>query len=98
MEKEQLLHLFKKRFGVTIELNNLGNETVLLYHDELDNALFPSHVLESLPNPVLIHTYIYKEESEWLIGIAYKAITNQPLYLICLKDGRRIYDKKIAVI
>ncbi|MEK4848173.1 MULTISPECIES: hypothetical protein [Bacillus] len=93
MYTEQLINLFKKKFGVKMESNNLGNETVLLYHDELDTALFPNHLLELFPNPVLIHTYTYKEDSEWLIGIALKAITNQPLYFICLKDGKKVDEQ-----
>lgn len=90
---EQLIGFMKNKFGVVIELNAVGEETVLLYHEELDEKLISEYVLQILPNPVSFHTYIYNEESEWIIGIALGAETNNPLFLVCLKDGVRVYEK-----
>lgn len=90
---EQLIDFMEKKFGVTVELNEVGGETVLLYHDELDEELISKDVLQILPNPVLFHTYIYNDKSEWIIGIALEAKTNNPLFLVCLKDGVRTYAK-----
>ncbi|WP_067727832.1 hypothetical protein [Oceanobacillus damuensis] len=90
---KQLIDFMKKEFGVVVELNEVGEETVLLYHEELDKKLISDDVLKILPNPVSFHTYIYNEESEWIIGIALEAKTNNPLFLVCLKDGLRVYAK-----
>jgi hypothetical protein len=90
---ERLIDFMKVKFGVAVELNAVGDETVLLYHEELDEELISKDVLQILPNPVSFHTYIYNAESEWIIGIALEANTNNPLFLVCLKDGVRVYGK-----
>ena len=90
---EQLIDFMEEKYGVVVELNAVGEETVLLYHEELDEKLVSEDVLRILPNPVSFHTYIYDEESEWIIGIALEAETNNPLFLVCLKDGVRVYEK-----
>lgn len=90
---EQLKDFMEEKFGVAVEINAIGEETVLLYHEELDEELFSDDVLHKLPNPVSFHTYIYNEESEWIIGIALEAETNNPLFLVCLNDGIRVYEK-----
>ncbi len=90
---EQLKNFMEKKFGVVVESNEVGEETVLLYHEELDEQIISEDVLQILPNPVLFHTYIYNEESEWIIGIALEAETNNPLFFVCLKDGVRVYEK-----
>ncbi|MFA1811153.1 hypothetical protein ACD650_18310 [Bacillus anthracis] len=90
---EQLIDFMEENFGVVVELNAVGEETVLLYHEELDEKLISVNVLEILPNPVLFHTCMYNGESEWIIGIALEAETNNPLFLVCLKDGVRVYEE-----
>ncbi|MEI2368898.1 hypothetical protein [Niallia circulans] len=90
---KQLKDFLEEKFGVGIEINAVGEETVLLYHEELDGNLISKDVLQKLPNPVLFHTFIYEEESEWIIGIALEAETNNPLFLVCLKNGVRVYEK-----
>ncbi|NEY18575.1 hypothetical protein G4D61_01145 [Bacillus ginsengihumi] len=90
---EQLKDFMEEKFGVAVELNAVGEETVLLYHEELDEELISEDVLQILSNPVLFHTYIYNEESEWIIGIALEAETNNSLFLVCLKNGVRVYKE-----
>jgi hypothetical protein len=92
---EQLIDFMEEKFGVTVETNAVGDEAVLLYHEELDEKLISWDVLQILPNPVLFQTYIYNDESEWIIGIALQAKTNNALFLICMKDGVRVYEKLI---
>jgi len=90
---EQLIEFMEEKFGVTVDSKAVGEETVLLYHEELDEKLISEDVLQILPNLVSFHTYIYIEKSEWIIGIALEAKTNNPLFLVCLKDGERVYEK-----
>ena len=90
---EQLIDFMKEEFGVAVESNEVGEETVLLYLEELDEQIILEDVLQILPNPVLFQTYIYIEKSEWIIGIALEAETNNPLFLVCLKDGVRVFEK-----
>ncbi|MBS4207124.1 hypothetical protein [Bacillus sp. FJAT-50079] len=90
---EQLIDFMEEKFGVAVELNEIGEETVLLYHEELDEELISEDMLQILPNPVSFCSYIYNEESEWVIGIALEAKTNNPLFLVCLKDGVRVYEE-----
>ncbi|MFJ7725876.1 DUF960 family protein [Neobacillus sp. NPDC097160] len=90
---EQLKDFMEEEFGVAVKTNAVGEETVLLYHEELDEQLILEDVLQILPNPVLFQTYIYNDESEWIIGIALEAETNNPLFLVCLKDEVKVYEK-----
>lgn len=90
---EQLISFMKEKFGVAVEGNEVGEETVLLYHEELGEELISNDVLQILPNPISFHTYIYNQRSEWIIGIALGAKNNSPLFLVCLKDGVRVYEK-----
>lgn len=92
---EQLIDFMKEKFGVKVEINAVGEEAVLLFHEELDEELISRDALKILPNPVLFQTYIYDDESEWIIGIALEAVTNNPLFLICMKDGARVYEKSL---
>ena len=90
---EQLIDFMGEKFGVAVESNEIVEETVLLNHEELDEKLISEDVLQILPNPVSFHIYIYNAESEWVIGIALETETNNPLFLVCLKDGRRFISK-----
>ncbi|HFJ9328947.1 TPA: hypothetical protein ACGW5B_002282 [Bacillus paranthracis] len=90
---EQLIDFMEEKFGIIVELNEVGEETVLLYHEELDEKLISEDVLEILPNPVSFQTYIYNDESEWIIGVALGAESNNPLFLFCLQDGVRVYKE-----
>ncbi|WIG41985.1 hypothetical protein [Bacillus toyonensis] len=90
---EQLIDFMEAKFGLAVESNAVGEETVLLYHEELDEKLISEDVLQILPNPVLFQTYIYNDESEWIIGVALGAESNNPLFLFCLQDGVKVYQE-----
>lgn len=90
---ERLKDFMEEKFGVKVDIKEVGEETVLLYHEELDEKLISEDLFQILPNPVSFHTYIYIEESEWIIGIALEAETNNPLFLVCLKNGEKIYEE-----
>jgi hypothetical protein len=94
-DTEQLKLLMKGKFGVAVESDAVGQETVLLYHEELDKQLISTDVKRFLPNPVSFQTYIYNEDSEWIIGIALETASNRPLFLICLKNGEKIYEETL---
>ncbi|OAS83108.1 hypothetical protein [Metabacillus litoralis] len=94
---EKMKGFMKEKFGVAVELDALGEETVLLYHEELDEELISIDIKRILPNPVSVQTYIYNEDSEWIIGIALEAASNSPLFLVCLKDGVRVYEEKLKL-
>ncbi|EEK91919.1 hypothetical protein [Bacillus cereus] len=93
---KRVIDFMERKFDVAVELNAIGEEIVLLYHEELDKKIISEDVLKILPNPILFHTYIYNEESEWIIGIALEAKTNNPLFLVCLKDGVRVYEQYLS--
>ncbi|MCG1027616.1 hypothetical protein J5S49_04880 [Virgibacillus halodenitrificans] len=83
----------EEQFDVTVDGEKLGEEAILLYLDELDKEIVSPEINKLLPNPVVFQTYIYEEKSEWIIGIAFKEGTDYPLYLVCLKDGKKVYEK-----
>lgn len=91
--KYEISKFLTEQFGVTVDTGRLGEEAVQLYSEELDGDIISTAVLEKLPDPVVFQTYSYNEKSEWIIGIALEAETNNPLFLVCLKDGVRVYEK-----
>ncbi|WBX81509.1 hypothetical protein PD280_07360 [Virgibacillus salarius] len=95
-DKEQLIDFMQLQFGVKVEKKAVGEETVLLYHEELDKKIISEDVMGTLPNPVLFQTYLYSEETEWVVGIAIEAKTNKPLFLVCLKGGEKVYEKLLS--
>lgn len=56
---KQLKDFMVKKFGVVVESTALGEETVILYHEELDEELISEDVLQILPNPVLFLSLIH---------------------------------------
>lgn len=51
-----------------IEVNEVGYESILLEHEEVDEEMIPLDRLRSLPNPLLAHSFIYVEDEgdEWI--------------------------------
>ncbi|MCO4852440.1 hypothetical protein [Bacillus vallismortis] len=82
------------QFGINVDEEQVGEESVLLYKEELDEKLVTEELLSISPKIVLVHSYVYnKEEHEWLVCVASDADTNQPLFLVCLKNDEKIYEE-----
>ncbi|RFB35822.1 hypothetical protein [Brevibacillus sp. VP] len=82
------------QFGIDVDEEQVGEESVLLYKEELDENLVSEELLSISPEMVLVHSCVYnKEEHEWLVCVASNADTNQPLFLVCLKNGEKIYEE-----
>ncbi|EMI14519.1 hypothetical protein C883_3272 [Bacillus stratosphericus LAMA 585] len=81
-------------FGIDVEEEQVGEESILLYKEELDENLVTEELLSISPEMVLVHSCVYnKEEHEWLVCVASDANTHQPLFLVCLKNGEKIYEE-----
>ncbi|MCY8498574.1 hypothetical protein P8917_03965 [Bacillus atrophaeus] len=81
------------QFGIEVEGDQFGEESVLLYKEELDKNLVSEELLRIVPEIVLVHNCVYEnKEHEWLVCVASNANTNQPLFLVCLKNGENIYE------
>jgi hypothetical protein len=94
--KEEVKMFMQAQFGLVIDIDRLAEEAVQLYLDELDYELISPEAVKNLPDPVIFQTYSYTDEAEWIIGIALEAETNNPLFLVCLKDGIRVYEKLLS--
>jgi hypothetical protein len=82
------------QFGIDVEEEKVGEESVLLYKEELDENLISEKLLSISSELVMVHSCIYiNEEHEWLVCVASNADTNQPLFLICLKNGKKIHEE-----
>jgi hypothetical protein len=82
------------QFDIDIDEEQVGEESVLLYKEELDENIVSEKLLAITPEMVLLHTCIYDtEENEWIVCVASDAITNYPLFLVCLKDGEKVYEE-----
>lgn len=91
---EHFANFMSLQFGIDIDLEHVGEESVLLYKEELDENLVSEELFSISPELVLIHSCIYNnEEHEWLVCVASDADTNQPLFLVCLKNDEKIYEE-----
>lgn len=82
------------QFGIDVDEEQVGEESVLLYKEELDENLVTEELLSISPEMVLVHSCVYnKEEHEWLVCLASDADTNQPLFLVCLKNDEKIHEE-----
>ncbi|MCK8099394.1 hypothetical protein MTN95_08420 [Bacillus sp. 2CMS4F] len=82
------------QFGIDVDEEQVGEESVLLYKEELDENFVTGELLSISPEMVLVHYCVYnKEEHEWLVCVALNADTNQPLFLVCLKNDEKIYEE-----
>lgn len=82
------------QYGIEVDEEQVGDESVLLYKEELDENLVSEELLNITPELVIVHSCVYNnEEHEWLVCVASNADTNQPLFLVCLKNGEKIYEE-----
>ena len=80
------------QFDTEIESNDVGYESVLLEHGEIDENVIPSVDLQSLPNPLLAHTFMYVELSgnEWLYIVVTDEKHRSILYDKWFKNNQKI--------
>lgn len=93
---KQFTTFMSSQFGIDIDIDKeqVGEESVLLYKEEIDENLVSDGLLRIIPERVLVHSFIYYNEvHEWMVCVASHADTNYPLFLICLKDGGRVYEE-----
>ena len=91
---EQFVIFMSFQFGIDINENEVGEESVLLYQEELDRNLISNELLSIAPEMVMMHYCVYEDkENEWIVCVASDADTNQPLFLVCLKDGKKIHEE-----
>jgi hypothetical protein len=82
------------QFGIDVDEEQVGEDSVLLYKEELDENLVSEELLKITPEMIIVHSYIYNdEEHEWLVCVASNADTNQPLFLVCLNNGEKIHEE-----
>src|SRR5690625_2352769 len=57
-----------KRLDRKVEVNEVGYESIMLTPDEVDEELIPLGETQTLPNPLLAHSFIYVEDEgdEWI--------------------------------
>jgi hypothetical protein len=78
-------------FNSTINVQEIGYETISLYHDEIDDLLIPNEHLESLPDPLLFDTiqYFDEEGNDWTSVITVNEVTWEKGYMVIILNGVR---------
>ena len=86
--KEEMLKRWKKE----VELNEVGYESIMLTPEEVDEELIPLHEIESLPNPMLAHSFIYVEDEgdEWICVVVTDKSRQCQHYETWFKNGEEI--------
>ncbi|MGG0889332.1 hypothetical protein [Cytobacillus horneckiae] len=91
---EHFVIFMSLQFDIDVDEGQVGEESVLLYKEELDVSLVSEELLTITPEKVIVHSCVYNnEEHEWLVCVASNADMNQPLFLICLKNGKKIHEE-----
>ncbi|WP_393966279.1 hypothetical protein [Exiguobacterium sp. S22-S28] len=82
----------KKLFGKEVTIDEVGMESHLFEHSDIDSSVASLEHLQLLPDPVRFETYVYidSEGKEWIPGIGYDTITYRLVYEVWLCDGRTI--------
>lgn len=57
------LNEFKQHTGKDVSIDEIGYETVSLYKEEIDEALIPSDVLETLDEMVVASSILFTDEN-----------------------------------
>jgi hypothetical protein len=85
-----IVSFMKEQFGLMVGIENVGEESLLLYHEEVDENLIPQDILSLLPDPIQFNIYSITGDYEWILGVALESVTYNPIYLVCLRDGERV--------
>jgi uncharacterized protein YueI len=95
---EQFTIFMHINFGIRVDEGLVGEESVLLYKEELDEELVSEDFLRITSEIVLVHTYVYEtKDHEWMVCVVSDANTNHPLYLVCLKDEKVVYKQLLKL-
>ncbi len=86
--KEEMLRRWRKE----IVLNEVGFESILLERDEVNEDLIPLHEIQTLPNPLLAHSFIYVEDEgdEWICVVVTDESNRFNHYEAWLKNNEEI--------
>lgn len=85
----------KREHEVEVNVADVFWESVTLYHDEIDENLFPVKELIGLPDPLLISTtdFLDEHEHEWIFCIVTENDNaHNWLHAVCIKEGVLIND------
>ncbi|MEI4462093.1 hypothetical protein SZL87_06565 [Exiguobacterium indicum] len=82
----------KQLFGKVVTIDEVGMESYLFEHSEIDSSIVSSEHLSLLPDPIQFDTFVYVEEGgkERMAGMGYDPIAYRLVYEIWLCDGRTI--------
>lgn len=90
----QFIVFMSSQFDINVDEKQVGEDSVLLYKEEIDKSLISETMFSIVSEIVIVQSYVYdNEEYEWLVCVASDANTNQPLFLLCLKNGLKVYEE-----
>lgn len=85
--------LFQK-YDIQVNEEQIKEEAQLLYKNELDENIVTNKLRSVATDLVLFETCTcIINKIEWIVCVASDADTNYPLFLICLKDGIKVYEE-----
>lgn len=82
----------KKLFGKEVTIDEVGMESHLFEHSDIDPSVIPSEHLQLLPDPVRFETYVYidPEGKEWITSMGYDPMTHRLVYEVWMQDGKTV--------
>jgi len=89
---EWFVGTMKESYNIEIPIEEVGYESVELFHDEVGTEMIESSHIEKLPNPFISEMVvgIDNDNNEWIACIIVEEETNEWLYHVWLKNGERI--------
>ena len=81
-----------KRLDRKVEVNEVGYESIMLTPDEVDEELIPLGEIQTLPNPLLAHSFIYvgDEGNEWICVVVTDESNQSKHYEAWFKNNEKI--------
>lgn len=92
--KENFSLFLTTKYNIQVFENQIKEKSQLLYKDEIDKKTISNNLMEVATDLVLFETCTcIINKIEWIVCVASDADTNYPLFLICLKDGIKVYEE-----
>lgn len=91
------VNYMKREHAVEVNVDDIFWEGVTLYHDEIDENLFPVKELVGLPDPLLFLTVVYDDrfDQNYIFCIAME--NEKWLHAVCVRNGE-LYDENVPIV
>ncbi|WP_332236838.1 hypothetical protein [Sporolactobacillus sp. KGMB 08714] len=94
--KNDFAEIMQRKYGIVVDKRQVGEESINLYKDELDEQFISQEMKNELPMRLVCQTCSYiSKNDEWIISIFLDEDNNSPVLLVCLENGVTILEERV---